>query len=200
MPGEKQDRAQRRVLIGAIIAAAILIIGLIAARRRRARTERLRGPAYVVGNPAAPRQQTAADRLCTHIGAGVALGQQVAADVAAVSPAGQALLPGGPALPVVVADITRSLDAANRRLRAAPNTYAALLGVYQGLAGSDQKMLRTATALENAGHSVQQAIEREGAVDVAPLGLAGGRLVEMAREIRGVLLRVHRLGVALDVE
>jgi hypothetical protein len=197
--------AKRRILIAIVIVLTALIVVIAAkkiSKRRRARDP----DRYIVGNPAAPRQAEAAKDLSIHLKSLVDLSRTFEDKVSQMGAEEKSLLPGGGALGGIVKSIAAPMNATREGLDKASPTYANLLAYYRGLAGSDQKMLSTATALENAGHSIHQRLDREeraaplSDVEYSVTGDAGELLIEFARQIRGLLISVHRLGAALDVE
>jgi hypothetical protein len=90
---------------------------------------------------------------------------------------------------------------AERALSGAPPTYANYLAIYRGLTSSDTALLNAADAYVNMGFEAQQLVGRDTqaptAGDLAELGRV---LNEMGRQLRKVVVLVHRLGAALDVE
>lgn len=205
--------SKRRIVIALVIVLVALIITIAGRRIRKKRSK------FSIGNPAAPRQRAAALDLKIHLDALVNLTNSLQADVAAMGDAGKTILPGGLAIPGVVNATVAPLKTMSASLTREPPTYANLLGFHRGITGSDQHLLRTATAMENAGHTTHQRLElasAEGGLDngegaaptvvdpdsdvYAAAGRAGQTLIDFGREIRGLLTSVHRLGASLDVE
>lgn len=194
--------ARKRIIVAiVIILTALIIVAVVTRIKRRKRRDR-----YRVGNPAAPRQELAARDLAAHLGSLETLGTSFADNVKTMDAGEKALTPMIDGYAMVVRGITVSMSNMRSQLVKAPPSYANLLGFYRGISGSDQHYLRTATAIEDAGHSIHQAIDvakegqsiPEGAYE--KMGAAGSTLIEFAREIRGLLISTHRLGAALDVE
>lgn len=204
------SEVRKRIIIAlVIILTAVIIVTLAsraAKRRRRAR--------FSAGSPAAPRQKLAARDLSAHLSALVTLGNSFTDNVQTMDAEERALVPMVDSLPPTIAAITASLADMNARLEKVAPTKANLLGFYGAISGSDQGYLQTATAIENAGHSIHQGIDvaRGAEPGFRPegtplpnnayerLGAAGVTLIQFAREIRGLLISTHRLGAALDVE
>lgn len=197
---------QKNIAIAIVIVLTALIVAIAAKKISQYRKKKR--DRYVVGNPAAPRQRDAVRDLSVHLRSLVKLGESFQTEVGAMTTEEKKMLPAGPALVTVVKSVTDTLQNTEQRLKRAPLTYANLLGFYRGLSGSDQKMLSTATSLETAGHTIHQTIDRannvgwveEANMKYGTAGTAGIALIEFAREIRGLLISVHRLGSALDVE
>jgi hypothetical protein len=90
----------------------------------------------------------------------------------------------------------RSLLSAVERLRATvstiPPTYSNVLGLYEGLEGSDRALEITAQALQTIAARVDQLTPGAGG--------ASALLRELGRAVRVLLRDVHALGAALDLE
>jgi hypothetical protein len=98
--------------------------------------------------------------------------------------------------------LTSSLCNAERALKGAPPTYANYLAVYRGLVSTNMALLNAADAYRNLGHQAHQDIElsKEAPADEGDLAEMGRTLLAMGSQLRLVVVSVHRLGVALDVE
>lgn len=200
-------QARRCIAVATVVVLTVVLIAIASRGLKRLRDWRRKRNRFEVGNPAAPREKQSAEDLQVHLASIVNIGREFQNKISGLDEKVRDSLPGGPALSQTVASITEPLERARLTLVSTPRTYANLVAIYRGIAGSDQRLLSTASALETAGHEIHQTLGRDDdgpanfqTQQVGEFGDAGNALVLLGREIRGLLMSVHRLGVTLDLE
>jgi hypothetical protein len=179
--------------LGAILVVLVILIVLAWRLWRRNRRDR-----FSYTTPATPRIREAAADLFAGITQMTALSRQFerqARSLEDASPYAGARLSAF--------QLTSSLCNAERALKGAPPTYANYLAVYRGLVSTNMALLNAADAYINIGHQAHQDLELGAGTALGSEGnLAemGRTLLAMGRQLRLVVVSVHRLGVSLDVE
>jgi hypothetical protein len=192
---------KKRIIIAIVVVLTAIIVAIAARQIIKKRKKRDK---YQVGNPAAPRQEEAAQDLGIHFQSIVNLGTSFQAKVNSMGAQEKALLPTEGTLVTIVKSMTKLFDNAQNSLAQERPTYERLLSFYHGIIGSDKNFLNTASSLVDAGNTTHQNLDlaKEGlpVASYEAVGEAGQILIEFGREIRGLIMSVHRLGVTLDVE
>lgn len=178
--------------LGVILVILIVVIAYFAWRRWKKGHK----DGFSYSTPATPRVREAIGDLFAGLRRMVALGSQFEARAAALPDATR--LAGPRQSASVLVDV---LNTTQSTLSGAPPTYANYLAIYRGLTSTDQELLSAADAYTTAGYQVNQdiALSQDGAQSGGYADVAND-LIEMGRQLRLLVGRVHRLGVALDVE
>lgn len=168
-----------------------------------------------VSTPATPRVREAVGDLSAALGRIVGAGSQF---LIRAEPWSARLPAGSPPLGVIngarrsADQVVRVLRNARLAIEKTPPTYTNYASLYKGLVTADSAFLGAARGYLDAGEQAHQIIEQDRQVeaassastspvlDEAELAELGVFLIEMSRLTRSVVVAVHRLGVALDLE
>lgn len=177
-----------RAYIGIIIVLTVVVISYFGWRywKKRHGTEH-----FSLSTPATPRVREAVGDLFVSLKHMVSLGLSFQDQV---DRAGRTDLAGARQS---VAQITKTLGAAEKQLGGVPPTYVNYLAVYRGLTSTDRTLLSASDTYATAGLELHQQAATTGSGDDVTLG---NSLMAIGRQLRHVVAGVHRLGVALDVE
>lgn len=177
--------------LGAILVVLLIIVALVWKCWKRWRRER-----FSYATPATPRVREAATDLFAGLTHMTRLSRQFEGLAKRVD---DATAFAGVRLSSF--QLASTLCNAERALSGAPPTYANYLAIYRGLTSTNMALLGAADAYIRMGHEAHQKVaeaqESPSAGDMAEMGRTLG---EMGRQLRKVVVQVHRLGAALDVE
>lgn len=184
--------------LGVILILAILVIGFFVHRCWKTFVAKDR---FTLATPATPRIREGVNGLFTSLTDMVALGQSFESEASNLSEVFGKVPPQVSAARKGVSELTKRLNKITVDLGTTPPTYANYLAIYRGLESTDDTLLAAADSYTALGRQVHQgmALNPPGTPD-ADVANAGALFMAMGRQLRRVVMNVHRLGVALDLE